>query len=126
MFVIGEDDIQGAIAIQEHEDNQLIHIELMEAAPHNKYSNPNQTHTGIGKSLLCLAMDLSFQLKYEGFIGLFAKRTKMKYITKILVRPRQDIVCRHIIIFQQIILLNCLINTCQEVFGGAKTKEFYL
>ncbi|MFD1037081.1 hypothetical protein ACFQ3N_01390 [Virgibacillus byunsanensis] len=76
MFVKGKDVIQGVIAIQEHKNNQLIHIELMEAAPQNKFSNPNQTYAGIGKNLLCFAVELSFQLNYEGYIGLFAKRNQ--------------------------------------------------
>ncbi|WP_106496388.1 hypothetical protein [Lentibacillus sp. Marseille-P4043] len=48
----------------------------MEAAPQNKSSNPNQVYAGIGKNLLCFAIDVSFQCNYDGYIGLFAKKNK--------------------------------------------------
>lgn len=84
MFVIGENKIQGVIAVQNHKHNQLIHIELMETAPSNKYNNRNQTYAGVGKDLLCFAIDLSFQLNYEGFVGLFAKiNQNEKYYKKL-------------------------------------------
>lgn len=76
MFVEGKDEIQGVIAIQEQQENQVIHIELMESAPHNKYSHSNQLYSGIGKNLLCFAIDLSFQLNYEGYIGFYAKKNQ--------------------------------------------------
>lgn len=74
MFLKGKDDLQGVIAIQEHKENQLIHIELMEAAPVNRLDHPNRKYTGVGKNLLCFAIHQSFELGYDGYIGLSAKR----------------------------------------------------
>ncbi|WP_226036675.1 hypothetical protein [Aquibacillus saliphilus] len=76
MFVVGNTkDCQGIIAIQEHTENQLIHIELMEAAPSNRYDGPSRQYKYVGIHLLGFAMHYSLQRyeQFEGFVGLMAK-----------------------------------------------------
>ncbi|MFA9560480.1 hypothetical protein ACERII_24580 [Evansella sp. AB-rgal1] len=69
-----KDEIQGAIAIQEHPDNQLINIELMEASPLNRQDNTQRKYTGFRKNLLCFAASQSFSFGYDGYIGLSVKK----------------------------------------------------
>lgn len=86
IFVLGNNsDIQGIIAIQEREDSQMVHIELMEAAPHNQYNHPDQKYSEVGKHLLAFAMNHSLSFpEFEGFVGLFAKKNyNEKYYTKL-------------------------------------------
>ncbi len=76
LFVLGNhEDIQGIIAIQEWEHSQLIHIALMESAPHNQFNKPNQQYAAIGKNLISFAMAYSLSIpEFEGFVGLEAKK----------------------------------------------------
>ena len=76
MFVLGNtEEIQGVIAIQEHPDNQLVHIELVEAAPHNQYNADNRKYKNVGIHLICFAMHYSLinSSVFEGYVGLSAK-----------------------------------------------------
>ncbi|MDQ0859828.1 hypothetical protein [Bacillus sp. V2I10] len=74
LFVEGKDEIQGVIAIQEQTENQIIHIVLMESAPHNKFQSSKQVYSSVGKNLLAFAMCVSFSYKeFEGYVGLYAK-----------------------------------------------------
>ena len=86
LFVLGNNEvIQGVIAIQEWEHSQLVHIALMESAPHNQFNQPNQQYAAVGKNLLCFAMDYSLSIPtFEGFIGLVAKKNNNEeYYTKL-------------------------------------------
>jgi hypothetical protein len=68
--------IQGVIAIQERQESQLVHVELMEAAPHNRYYAEDRQYKGVGKNLLCFAMHHSLQFfeDFEGYVGLTANK----------------------------------------------------
>jgi hypothetical protein len=76
LFVIGKPSvIQGVIAIQEWDHSQMIHISLMEAAPHNQYNRSNRQYGGVGKTLLAFAMNYSLSFpEFEGYVGLMAKK----------------------------------------------------
>lgn len=76
LFLLGNNkDIQGVIAIQEWVDSQMVHITLMESAPHNQFKNPNQKYAAVGKNLLSFAMNYSLSIPtFEGFVGLMAKK----------------------------------------------------
>lgn len=77
LFVEGNnDEIQGVIAIQEWRESQLVHVELMESAPHNRYDAEDRRYKGVGKSLLCFAMhhSLQYYVDFEGYVGLTAKK----------------------------------------------------
>ena len=76
LFVLGNNiEIQGVIAIQESNDNQLVHVSLMESAPHNRFNILNQKYAAVGKNLLAFAMKHSLTIpEFEGFVGLFQKR----------------------------------------------------
>ncbi|CAM5220904.1 hypothetical protein UACE39S_00967 [Ureibacillus acetophenoni] len=76
MFRLGDNkNILGALAIVEDHNRALIHIELVEAAPHCKTSASPQIYKGIGIHLLCFAMDYSLKRyhNFEGYVGLIAK-----------------------------------------------------
>lgn len=80
LFIINNEEIQGVIAVQEHAQNQIIHVELMEAAPHNRTTHEHPKYAGVGKNLLCFAINFSVDAGFEGFIGLSPKKnTNEKY-----------------------------------------------
>ncbi|QQZ08509.1 hypothetical protein [Heyndrickxia vini] len=75
LFVKGNTvEIQGVIAIQEWHHSQMIYVKLMESAPQNKRDFPKRKYAYSGNHLLCFAMDYSFTLEFEGYVGLFAKK----------------------------------------------------
>jgi len=76
MFAVGNtEEIQGVIGIQEHPENQLVHVELVESAPHNQYNAVKQKYKYVGIHLICFAMHHSLQnfSVFEGYVGLTAK-----------------------------------------------------
>lgn len=123
MFLIGKDDIQGVIAIQEHRENQLIHIELMGAASINRLVNPKQKYTGIGKNLLGFAIPQSFELGYEGYIGLSAKKyfNDSYYLKLGAIQARGGI--PPYFYFPTDVSIKLLHIIRQEVFNGVEVKE---
>ncbi|WML41557.1 hypothetical protein RCG19_07875 [Neobacillus sp. OS1-2] len=86
LFMLGNNkDIQGVIAIQEWDHSQMVHIALMESAPHNQFNYPNQQYAAVGKNLLSFAMTYSLSIpSFEGFVGLMAKKNyNEEYYTKL-------------------------------------------
>ncbi|WP_139822660.1 hypothetical protein [Tuberibacillus sp. Marseille-P3662] len=73
IFVIGDPQVQGLIALAPNAQNQLVDVDLIEAAPQNKWKHHSQVYAGIGKTLIAFAAFLSFKQSYEGYIGLAIK-----------------------------------------------------
>ncbi|WP_391116870.1 hypothetical protein [Psychrobacillus sp. L3] len=90
LFVLGNnDDIQGVISIEEV--GQYVFVSLMESSPHNKFNQSQRRYAGVGKNLLCFAIDRSFTEGFEGFVGLYAKKNhNEKYYQKLKAK------CTHV------------------------------
>lgn len=69
------------IALKTNPDpsSQLVEVELIEAAPHNKFQNPHSKYRGVGKHLIAFVCKMSIELGFEGFIQLTSKMERIPY-----------------------------------------------
>lgn len=75
LFVVGEPEIQGQIAFKIN--NNSVHVELVETAPHN-YGR-NGKYIGVGGHLFAIACKYSFENGCEGYVDFMSKTNLMKY-----------------------------------------------
>ncbi|QHW33882.1 hypothetical protein GZH47_25865 [Paenibacillus rhizovicinus] len=68
MMIIGNDAIQGAIALENKEDHVYVH--LIESAPHNR---SDKVFEFIGEHLLAYACQLSMRFGHDGYVVLQSK-----------------------------------------------------
>ncbi|MFS0841313.1 hypothetical protein [Paenibacillus sp. 1P03SA] len=71
MVIKGNDDIQGAIALERKEDHVFVH--LIESAPRNRF---DKVFERVGLNLVAFACKRSKELGHEGFV-LFQSKTKL-------------------------------------------------
>jgi hypothetical protein len=86
MFVDTKSDVvQGVIALKPNFDPayQLIHVQLVEAAPHNKLNNPSRVYSGVGLHLIAYACYLSFTYELDGYVYLKSKSSMLPFYEKI-------------------------------------------
>lgn len=77
--------VQGVIALKPNFDPayQLVHVQLVEAAPHNKSNYPSRDYSGVGLHLIAYACYLSFTYELDGYVYLKSKSSMLPYYEKI-------------------------------------------
>ncbi|HUC93865.1 MAG TPA: hypothetical protein VMS09_17930 [Paenibacillus sp.] len=74
MCVVGNPDIQGALALEYKEDHVWVH--LIESAPHNRFG---KVFDYVGENLMAYACLRSMELGCDGFIAFNAKTRLIRY-----------------------------------------------
>lgn len=75
LCVQGEDEIQGLVAITVEQRNLAVHLQLAESAPHNK--GKNKKYDGVGGHLFAIAVQISLENGFGGFIYFEAKNMEL-------------------------------------------------
>lgn len=78
----GDDEIQGLIAIELDKSNAAVHIEIVETAPHNFGSHGK--YKGTGGHLFAIAVKLSMENGFGGFVYFTAKTKLIEHYIKAL------------------------------------------
>ncbi|MDR1674357.1 MAG: hypothetical protein LBR54_02770 [Oscillospiraceae bacterium] len=79
-----DDAIQGLSAIGIDKSQYAIHIKMVESAPHNKKAN-GKKYKGVGGHLFAIAIKLSAELGFGGFVYMDAKNMDLvKHYTETL------------------------------------------
>lgn len=73
----GDNIIQGLVAIKENERERAVHIDIVENAPHNYGSRG--LYDGVGAHLFAIAIKVSRELGYGGFVYFEAKTNLIEY-----------------------------------------------
>jgi len=83
--VFVQDSIQGVIALTPNFDPayQLVHVHLVETAPHNKLKNSLRIYSGVGIHLIAYACYLSFTYELDGYVYLKSKSSMLPFYEKI-------------------------------------------
>ncbi|OMF12101.1 hypothetical protein BK131_19025 [Paenibacillus amylolyticus] len=80
LLVVGNNNIQGAIAYQIKDDH--IFVDLLENAPFNRYNHPNREFVNSTDLLLGEACLQSFLHKKDGFVSFIPKSKLYPYYTQ--------------------------------------------
>ncbi len=75
LCVKGEDEIQGLVAITVEQRNLAVHLQLAESALHNK--GKNKKYDGVGGHLFAIAVQISLENGFGGFIYFEAKNMEL-------------------------------------------------
>ena len=91
----GDERIQGLIALKTDSKNNVVHIEIVEAAPFNNPHNKNyvkKEYNGVGGHLFAEAVRQSYEAGYGGAVYFTAKSDLIEHYQKelgaVLVNPR--------------------------------------
>jgi len=71
LYVEGEDDVQGMIALKHIRDQLFTHVDIVEAAPFNV--GHDGRYSGVGAHLFAIACKLSWDVGNEGYVQFTAK-----------------------------------------------------
>ena len=82
LFVCGDNDIQGMIALQHRKSELYTHVDIVEAAPFNvgKYGK----YVGVGAHLFAIACKLSWDVGNEGYVQFTAKTDLVEHYKRTL------------------------------------------
>jgi len=80
LHLLGNDIIEGLIALSADKNNKIIEVSLVESAPHN--IGRNKRYVGVGAHLFAIAAYLSFINGFEGFVLFTAKTDLISHYTK--------------------------------------------
>ncbi|MBQ4465331.1 MAG: hypothetical protein II916_05145 [Oscillospiraceae bacterium] len=75
--LMAEDDqrIQGLIAVRKMPRDRAIYVQIAESAPHNK--SGDKEYIGVGGHLFAIAVRLSYENGFDGFVYMDAKNTSL-------------------------------------------------
>ena len=75
--LMAEDDerIQGLVAIKKLPRDRAVYVQIAESAPHNK--TKNKEYIGVGGHLFAIAVQISYESGYDGFVFMDAKNTSL-------------------------------------------------
>ena len=76
LYIAGDDELQGLIALRHERANFFTHIELMESAPQNRVQ---KKYAGVGGHLFAIACKLSFDAGNDGYVEFTAKTDLINY-----------------------------------------------
>ena len=82
LFVEGDDEVQGMIALKHIRDQYYTHVDIVEAAPFNV--GHNGKYTGVGAHLFAIACKLSWDAGNEGYVQFTAKTDLVDHYIKTL------------------------------------------
>lgn len=77
LFVDGDDDVQGMIAIKHIREQLYTHVSIVENAPFNIGSNG--VYRGVGAHLFAIACKLSWEAGNEGYVQFTAKSNLIQH-----------------------------------------------
>ncbi len=75
LCIVGNNDIQGLVALTDFQRDRAIYVNLAESAPHN--TGKNKKYNGVGGHLFAIAADISYEKGYGGFIFMDAKNIEL-------------------------------------------------
>ena len=75
LCIVGNNDIQGLVALTDFQRDRAIYVNLAESAPHNV--GKNKKYNGVGGHLFAIAADISYEKGYGGFIFMDAKNIEL-------------------------------------------------
>jgi hypothetical protein len=82
LLILGEETIQGRIALKHIRDQYYTHVDIVEAAPHN--IGKNGRYKGVGAHLFAIACKLSWDAGNEGYVQFTAKTDLVEHYMKTL------------------------------------------
>lgn len=80
LFVKGDDELQGMIALKHIRDQYYTHVDIVESAPTNIGSNGK--YRGVGAHLFAIACKESWDVGNEGYVQFTAKSNLVEYYQK--------------------------------------------
>jgi hypothetical protein len=95
---LGDDRIQGLIALKPDKANYAVQVDIVESAPFNNPHNKqykNKEYAGIGGHLFAEAVKESYKQGFDGFVYFKAKTNLVKHyeaeLGAVLINPRERI-----------------------------------
>lgn len=82
LYVEGDDDVQGMIALKHIRDQLFTHVDIVEAAPFNV--GRDGRYSGVGAHLFAIACKLSWDAGNEGYVQFTAKSNLIEHYKETL------------------------------------------
>lgn len=82
LLLLGEEEVQGMIALKHIRDQYYTHVDIVEAAPRNV--GENGAYKGVGAHLFAIACKLSWDVGNEGYVQFTAKTDLMEHYRETL------------------------------------------
>ena len=80
LFVEGNNEVQGMIALKHYREQMFTRVELVEAAPINV--GKQGKYSGVGAHLFAIACKLSWEVGNEGYVQFTAKTNLIKHYSQ--------------------------------------------
>lgn len=75
LCIVGDNNIQGLVAITDYQKDMAVYVNIAESAPHNL--GKGKKYSGVGGHLFAIAAKISYDKGYGGFLFMDAKNTEL-------------------------------------------------
>lgn len=75
LCIVGDNNIQGLVAITDYQKDMAVYVNIAESAPHNL--GKDKKYSGVGGHLFAIAAKISYDKGYGGFFFMDAKNTEL-------------------------------------------------
>ena len=75
LCIVGDNNIQGLVAITDYQKDMAVYVNIAESAPHNL--GKDKKYSGVGGHLFAIAAKISYDKGYGGFLFMDAKNTEL-------------------------------------------------